>query len=673
MTSISKKQLDDILGLIENNAAINLISPPGSGKSTFIVEQIFKEKVSIYIVEQTITAVNGLYDRMKPILKSKLGFAANMIVQYENTFLHKCNEIINGKIDPRLITNVSSMNKTPVVYMTDGHIEHFFRNIVKYVIIMIQNNIKAEKIDVRFCDILMIDEAHTGGINTESVMAMWKYLYNLGVVVPKLLLASATLDVELTLFSSFPSYVIETETHPVEIKYLTESYDNLNNINSFEYYMKLAEVIMTTHYNDSRYLEPDQTMGDTWLAFCAGSYEVEKTCEYLDSYKDNRLIIVPIYAELTQEDKNKIFEPTPQCIRKIIVATNLAETAITINNLSGVFDSLCEKLTETSESGGTKLDLVFISKASAKQRAGRTGRTCPGFCYRMCNEDFYNTLPEQRRSELHRIPLHNLIIKLYDLKIEPIKMFPILNKNKINISLKLLKNLKMVNQTKVLENGSFATKLPFSPRNSNLLFDWISLGYNIFPCLSLVALLDCYSTGYFYIPKLSGNFTVDQLNDYNTIWFSQYNHQEDMGILLNLWFKFLKKHRDYEKIKYREILEYSNDNKLNNKTFALFITTMKQATTILKNGFGFNVTTSPFDINEVIREIKPLLINSYSDLIIQRGALGDYMNSNKVVFKPKSGKILTECEVALVTFGIQKFNSVIISTPIDRNLVRSYF
>ena len=101
---------------------------------------------------------------------------------------------------------------------------------------------------------------------------------------------------------------------------------------------------------------------------------LNKLSEEKESEEDDGLRIFRAHGGMNTEDNKKIFEPQEPRTRKIIVSTNIAETSVTIENLSFIVDTICEKVAETSSTGGLKLELKHISKSSAKQRSGRTGR-----------------------------------------------------------------------------------------------------------------------------------------------------------------------------------------------------------------------------------------------------------------------------------------------------------
>src|SRR5690606_5428832 len=137
-----------------------------------------------------------------------------------------------------------------------------------------------------------------------------------------------------------------------------------------------------------------------------GSAEVESVTASLqellkDAIPGKTATIIPAFGALKQEDIAMIYKQTAPTERKIVIATNIAEMSITITDVGHVIDTMVEKRAETSQSGGFRLSTHYISKDSAKQRAGRTGRTRSGICYRLSTQERYESLEEHRPPEIH--------------------------------------------------------------------------------------------------------------------------------------------------------------------------------------------------------------------------------------------------------------------------------
>lgn len=160
-----------------------------------------------------------------------------------------------------------------------------------------------------------------------------------------------------------------------------------------------------------------QAGGDV-LVFFTGQEEIEAAEEILKhrtrglGTKIAEMVICPIYANLPSDMQAKIFEPTPEGARKVILATNIAETSLTIDGIKFVIDpGFCKQKSYNPRTGMESLIVTPISKASALQRSGRAGRTGPGKCFRLYtawsyqNEMEDNTIPEIQRTNLSNVVL----------------------------------------------------------------------------------------------------------------------------------------------------------------------------------------------------------------------------------------------------------------------------
>jgi len=167
---------------------------------------------------------------------------------------------------------------------------------------------------------------------------------------------------------------------------------------------------------------------------------------------------LPAYSTLDSEELHLIHSPSPNGERKIIIATNIAESSITIEGLGVVIDCMQCKEAVASASGAIRLETVQITKSSSQQRLGRVGRTSPGICYRLISQNDYEKLESHRQPEIERIPLHNTVMEFLKFNIDPI------DQHRVAESIQLLTRLGMLEEKGgmqiVTACGNFAPTVP---------------------------------------------------------------------------------------------------------------------------------------------------------------------------------------------------------------------
>ena len=221
----------------------------------------------------------------------------------------------------------------------------------------------------------------------------------------KLIVTSATLDAEKfsRYFFECPIFTIPGRTFPVEILYCKEPEPD---------YLEAALItVMQIHLSEPA--------GDI-LVFLTGQEEIDTCAEVLYSRMKAlgdlapELIILPVYGALPSEMQSRIFEPAPPGSRKCVIATNIAEASLTIDGIYYVVDpGFCKQKVFNSKLGMDSLMVTPISAASARQRAGRAGRTGPGKCYRLYTEAAYLTeMMPSSIPEIQRTNLGNVVLQL---------------------------------------------------------------------------------------------------------------------------------------------------------------------------------------------------------------------------------------------------------------------
>lgn len=507
--------LPQIIETIEKNAITQIISPTGTGKSLGIPNQLYQKGYRVFISVPTRTAAYNLYKKQKEIIhgaasSTAIGYAAENNIMYDDD--------------------------TMIVYMTSGHLRRKMFKLIKNLNANISKGtaVNAQKLKNDFCDILMIDEIHTGALDNTILISLWNHLIpfkkSLGFKVPRLVVASAS-DVYLP-FEKIVKLEIEDKSYEVKIFYEKSTYKNsIQNLVN-DVVTKIKFVSTSSGHVDGHI-----------LVFLPTKKDIISVHENLDFLDMNKFVILEAYGGL--EDLQNIYKDYPVNLestgtdsgksgsgmkRKLILATNIAETSITIKDVSVVIDSMYENLAGTSSGGGLKLTKTLISQDSAKQRSGRTGRTRAGVCYRLISLEAFKKLDENRKLEINRIPFYEILIEIIDADINAndfiidetpqekreIKYIDVKDKLKDLIKYDLITAATGDSDTvvgitdepeyKVTEKGRFASPLTLGIKNSLFLWHWKEK-YGIdklFPGLVVAAIIDNYFPPYFF-PKVNKN------------------------------------------------------------------------------------------------------------------------------------------------------------------------
>jgi len=329
-----------------------------------------------------------------------------------------------------------------------------------YIKLMTDGILLAETQGDRFLqayDTLIIDEAHERSLNIDFLLGYVKQLLPKRPDL-KVIITSATIDAERFSrhFNGAPVIEVSGRTYPVEVGYrpLQESDED-------EREEKMEEAILDAVDDLSR------LGGGDILVFLPGEREIRDTAEHLRKHHPPGAEILPLFARLSLEDQQKVFRPSGG--RRIVLATNVAETSLTVPGIKYVIDTGLARVNRySSRIKVEQLQIEKISQAAARQRAGRCGRVSDGVCVRLYSEEDFNQRAEYTEPEILRSSLAAVILRMAALKLGPVDDFPFIeapSSRLISDGYQLLQELGAVDAARNLTNiGSQLARLPLDPK-----------------------------------------------------------------------------------------------------------------------------------------------------------------------------------------------------------------
>lgn len=353
---------EELLKVIRDNQVTIVVGQTGSGKTTqltqFLYEDGYAKHGIIGCTQPRRVAAMSVAKRVSEEMEVPLGGLVGYTIRFEDC----------------------TSKQTSIKYMTDG--------------VLLRESLTSTDLDQYSC--LIMDEAHERALNTDVLMGLIKKVLARRRDL-KLIVTSATMNSER--FSRFyggaPEFFIPGRTFPVDIQYSRSPCE--------DYVDSAVRQVLAIHVS--------QPVGDI-LVFMTGQEDIEVTCELIAERlaqlnNPPKLSILPIYSQMPADLQAKIFDKAAPGVRKCIVATNIAETSLTVDGIMYVVDSGFSKLkVYNPRMGMDTLQITPISQANASQRAGRAGRTGPGKAFHLYTErafrdEFYiATIPEIQRTNL---------------------------------------------------------------------------------------------------------------------------------------------------------------------------------------------------------------------------------------------------------------------------------
>ncbi|XP_069491425.1 pre-mRNA-splicing factor ATP-dependent RNA helicase DHX16 [Ambystoma mexicanum] len=452
----------DLLAAIAEHQILIIEGETGSGKTTQIPQYLYEEgytkkDVKIGCTQPRRVAAMSVASRVSQEMGVKLGNEVGYSIRFEDC----------------------TSERTVLKYMTDG---------------MLLREFLTEP-DLAGYSVIIIDEAHERTLHTDILFGLIKDIARFRPDL-KVLIASATLDTERfsAFFDDAPIFRIPGRRFPVDI-YYTKAPES-------DYLEACVVSVLQIHVT--------QPPGDV-LVFLTGQEEIEACCEMLQERcrrlgsKIAELLVLPIYANLPSDMQAKIFEPTPPGARKVVVATNIAETSLTIDGIIYVIDpGFCKQKSYNARTGMESLIVTPCSKASANQRAGRAGRVAAGKCFRLYTAWAYkNEMEDTSIPEIQRTNLGNVVLLLKSLGINDLIHFDFMDPpphETLVLALEQLYALGALNHLGELTKlGRRMAELPVDPMLSKMIL--ASEQYKCSEEILTIAAMLSVNNSIFYRPK----------------------------------------------------------------------------------------------------------------------------------------------------------------------------
>nr|WP_273778888.1 ATP-dependent RNA helicase HrpA [Acinetobacter sp. GSS19] len=335
-------------------------------------------------------------------------------------------------------------------------------------------------------DTIIIDEAHERSLNIDFIMGYLKQLLPKRPDL-KIIVTSATLDVNRfsQYFNNAPIFEVEGRSYPVEVRYrpiseLTIGGSDDDDFDDFEENLPRAVVQAVEEcFQDAE--EKGHPEHADILIFASTEQEIRELQETLQKYGPRHTEILPLFARLAIAEQQKIFSPSGKG-RRIIIATNVAETALTVPNIRYVIDSGFARISRYNyRSRVQRLPIEAISQAAANQRKGRCGRIAPGVCIRLYSEEDFLSRPEFTEPEIKRTNLASVILQMQSLGLGSLEQFDFIeppDHRLVNDGRKLLVELGALNENKgeLTKVGQMMARMPIDPRLARMILGGAHFG-----------------------------------------------------------------------------------------------------------------------------------------------------------------------------------------------------
>ena len=431
---------DEVSQTLREQQAVVITAPPGAGKSTLLPLTLMLDapvEGKILMLEPRRLAARQIAERMAELLGEPVGKTVGYRIRFD--------------------TCVSK--DTRIEVLTEGILTR-----------MLQSDPTLEGVGI-----VIFDEFHERSLHSDLALALSRQAQQLLRPDLRLVIMSATIDAS-AICQALQAPLIESQGRmfPVEIRYAKEDSDR-------------RDMPQVAAHAVRQALKEQE--GDI-LVFLPGQADITKCAEMLQGSAAN---ILPLYGNLSPAEQRRAILPSRDGERKVVIATPIAETSLTIEGVRTVIDSgLCRTLVFDGRTGLSHLETVTISMDMAKQRAGRAGRLAPGTCYRLWTKAAEHRMAEQRKPEIEYADLAPLLLDVAAFGEPDADALPWLTKPPVKglaEARQLLLSLGAIDEKGITPLGKRMAELPCHPRIARMILRAASLGKTSLAC-DIAALLE---------------------------------------------------------------------------------------------------------------------------------------------------------------------------------------
>jgi ATP-dependent helicase HrpA len=418
----------DILDALAQHQVIIVESPTGSGKTTQIPlilhEAGYGDEAIIGVTQPRRIATLSVSDFIKRQIKDEDGLVGYKM-RFEDT----------------------TVPSTRIKVMTDG------------ILLM---ELKADPLLSAY-SVMLIDEAHERSLNIDFILGLLKHIITERPEF-KVIISSATINTKVfsRFFDGAPIISIDARVYPVEVFYRPLERENLEN--------QVDAIVSIVK------AEAKKKSGDI-LVFMSGEFDITVTVAALIAADpQNKLEIYPLFGRLSKEEQESVFNETAQGKTKVVVATNIAETSVTIDGITTVIDCGIAKVNFYNQKDFTSsLVPLPISRSSCEQRKGRAGRTAAGQCYRLYSEQDYKSRSSYGTEEILRTDLSEVVMRMSDLSIYDYERFPFITRPRDSAIKSAEETLRFIGaideQRRLTTIGQMMSRFPLLPRHARVIVE----------------------------------------------------------------------------------------------------------------------------------------------------------------------------------------------------------